>query len=75
MTQQRKKYSIAFDDYMEVVMQRDNLAILMFSEWKRLRDQFAMAAMQGLLANGYSMDDAAVDAYKLADHMMQEREK
>jgi hypothetical protein len=75
MTTQRKKYNVAFDEYMEVVMQRDNLAVLMFSEWKKLRDQFAMAAMQGMLASGYSMDYAAVDAYKLADLMMQEREK
>ena len=50
-------------------------------ERKKLRDQFAMAALQGILANSHpeyglaSMDYAAKDAYKFADAMIKEREK
>lgn len=55
---------------------------------KTLRDEFAMAAMQGLLASephnvnytftgeeGTVADQVAQDAYRMADVMMQERVK
>lgn len=44
---------------------------------KTLRDQFAMAAMQGLLASGdsWSYNDISHDAYSIADAMLAEREK
>lgn len=42
-----------------------------------LRDQFAMAAMQGQIANGWMKDqeNIAEVAYKQADAMIAEREK
>jgi hypothetical protein len=42
----------------------------------RLRDEFAMAALSGLLAHsGWAPDDAALCAYRHADAMMRERER
>lgn len=42
-----------------------------------LRDQFAMAAMQGQIANGWMKDQETIAevAYKQADAMILEREK
>ena len=42
-----------------------------------LRDQFAMAAMQGLLADGWMKDQGNIAelAYRQADAMIAEREK
>jgi len=46
---------------------------------KTLRDEFAMAALTGLLAGAYSESPSdkitALAAYKLADAMMEAREK
>lgn len=49
-------------------------------EREKLRDQFAMAALQGLVASLGAHDvtdfhELAADAYKLADAMMKERVK
>ncbi len=40
-----------------------------------LRDYFAAAAMQGMLANNTNDSDIATDAYLIADDMMQVREE
>lgn len=41
---------------------------------KRLRDEFAMAAVTGLMASGNATpDDIAKSAYKVADAMMKAR--
>jgi hypothetical protein len=40
-----------------------------------LRDYFAAAAMQGMLANNPDDSDIATDAYLIADDMMQVREE
>ena len=44
---------------------------------KTLRDEFAMAAMQGILANGYAgeFSNCAMRAYAQADAMMEARKK
>jgi hypothetical protein len=43
---------------------------------RRTRDEFAMAALSGLLAHsGWAPDDAALCAYRHADAMMRERER
>jgi hypothetical protein len=45
---------------------------------KTLRDEFAMAALTGLLSNpngGFNPFQAAVEAYGFADAMMREREE
>lgn len=38
-----------------------------------LRDQFAMAALQGLLASDSTYDNAVEQAWKIADAMMEAR--
>jgi hypothetical protein len=40
-----------------------------------LRDYFAAKAMQGMLANNPNDSDIAIDAYLIADYMMQVREE
>lgn len=42
---------------------------------KTLRDEFAMAAMQGLIARGSGYSSACTDAYVIADRMMETRTK
>ena len=40
-----------------------------------LRDQFAMAALTGLISeNGFTAYSFAVDAYEMADHMIKARQ-
>tara|TARA_R110000751_G_scaffold140483_1_gene244161 strand:+ start:183 stop:368 length:186 start_codon:yes stop_codon:yes gene_type:complete len=42
---------------------------------EHLRDQFAMAALTGLVAAGLRGSDAPPAAYKYADAMMEQRKK
>ena len=45
------------------------------SETLTLRDQFAMAALTGMLAANYSGDRVAKAAYQVADYMIAAREE
>ncbi len=51
------------------------------NDQKSLRDEFAMAALTGLIANGktdpeeYTYEFIAMVAYKFADRMLAERKK
>ena len=40
-----------------------------------LRDQFAMAALTGMLAANYSGDRVAKSAYQIADYMLEARKE
>jgi hypothetical protein len=40
-----------------------------------LRDQFAMAALTGMLATNYSRDRVAESAYQVADYMLGARKE
>lgn len=44
-------------------------------EREALRDQFAMAALTGMLAANYSGDRVAKSAYKIADYMLEARKE
>jgi hypothetical protein len=45
------------------------------SERATLRDQFAMAALTGMLAANYSRDRVAESAYQVADYMLGARKE
>ena len=45
------------------------------SERATLRDQFAMAALTGMLAANYSGDRVAKSAYQVADYMLEARKE
>jgi hypothetical protein len=45
------------------------------SEQITLRDQFAMAALTGLLAANWAPDRAATNAYRTADYMLAARKE
>lgn len=42
---------------------------------EQLRDQFAMAALTGMLAANYSGDRVAKSAYQIADYMLEARKE
>ncbi len=60
---------MSIEELMEVYVER--------GKKERLRDEFAMAALAGLLRDGidiYGIDATANDAYKMADAMLKARE-
>lgn len=61
-----------------IQQQRDLIAIMqnpIMTINPNLRDQFAMAALTGMLAANYSGDRVAKAAYQVADYMLEARKE
>ena len=58
----------------EFLRQRNEMLKGIRTENPTLRDQFAMAALTGMLAANYSEDRVAKSAYQVADYMLRVRE-
>ena len=63
------------EDLKKQIMWLQNQNASLFNRQEALRDHFACAAMQVLLVDATSMNNAASNAYDMADLMMAEREK
>jgi hypothetical protein len=72
MTEYNSKAQLELIDKQAQLLRMMSTPVMMVTE-KTLRDEYAMAALNGLLANNISVSLAVVRAVEAADLMMEKR--